>query len=164
MVAHEEQGLRRLVGHLGAAVEVSLPVFRVGARRVVGQWAWLARCGSLGLGKACGRREGRSKIKEKQTFSFFPYCNVWGKKKEEQCRSKRHRSFFFNYETASFWRKRAVSFKSGARTRQVSNQPLIIFFPSIASLPISVFAPLVGRVFHFSPWPLIYAIEPLIDQ
>src|SRR4030065_14267 len=35
---------------------------------------------------------------------------------------------------------------------------------SFASLPISVFVPLVGRVFHFSPWPLIYAIEPLIDQ
>ena len=75
--------------------------------------------------------------------------------------------FFFNniHETASFWIKRAVSFKSGARTRQVSNQPLIIFgFFSIASLPISVFAPLVGRVFHFGPWPLNYAIEPLIDQ
>jgi len=37
MVAPGEQGLRRLVGHLGAAVEVPLPVFRVGARRVVGQ-------------------------------------------------------------------------------------------------------------------------------
>jgi hypothetical protein len=75
----------------------SFPVFLVGARRVVGQWAWLARCGSLGLGKACGRREGRSKIKEKQTFSFFPYCNVWGKKKEEQCRSKRHRSLLLSF-------------------------------------------------------------------
>jgi len=42
--------------------------------------------------------------------------------------------------------------------------PQSSFFSSIASLPISVSAPLVGRVFHFSPWPLIYAIEPLIDQ
>jgi hypothetical protein len=25
------------------------------------------------------------------------------------------------YETASFWRKRAVSFKCGARTRQIPN-------------------------------------------
>jgi hypothetical protein len=32
------------------------------------------------------------------------------------------------YETASFWRKRAVSFKCGARMRQIPNQPLIIFF------------------------------------
>ena len=39
-----------------------------------------------------------------------------------------------------------------------------LLFISIASLPNSVSAPLVGRVFHFSPWPLIYAIEPLIDQ
>jgi hypothetical protein len=31
------------------------------------------------------------------------------------------------YETASFWRKRAVSFKCGAKTRQISNQPSIIF-------------------------------------
>ena len=42
--------------------------------------------------------------------------------------------------------------------------PQSFFFSSIASLPISVSAPLVGCVFHFSPWPLIYAIEPLIDQ
>jgi hypothetical protein len=42
--------------------------------------------------------------------------------------------------------------------------PQSSFLSSIASLPISVSVPLVGRVFHFSPWPLIYAIEPLIDQ
>jgi hypothetical protein len=42
--------------------------------------------------------------------------------------------------------------------------PQSSFLSSIAPLPISVSAPLVGRVFHSSPWPLIYAIEPLIDQ
>jgi hypothetical protein len=68
------------------------------------------------------------------------------------------------YETALFWRKRAVSFECGARTRQIPNQPLIIFFPSIASLPNSNPVPIFGRVFHFGPWPLNYAIEPLIDQ
>ena len=31
--------------------------------------------------------------------------------------------FFLKYETASFWRKRAVSFKCGARTRQCSDRP-----------------------------------------
>jgi len=36
--------------------------------------------------------------------------------------------FFLMYETASFWRKRAVLFECGARTRQIPNQPLIIFF------------------------------------
>jgi hypothetical protein len=46
---------------------------------------------------------------------------------------------------------------------QISPQLSFVFF-SIVPLPISVSAPLVGRVFHFSPWPLIYAIEPLIDQ
>ena len=35
---------------------------------------------------------------------------------------------------------------------------------SIASLPISVLAPIVGRVFHLGHWPLIYAIKPSIDQ
>jgi hypothetical protein len=53
------------------------------------------------------------------------------------------------------WRQNAPNFNSALNP---------LFFSSIASLPISVFAPLVGRVFHFSPWPLIYAIEPLIDQ
>jgi len=52
------------------------------------------------------------------------------------------------------WRQNAPNSKSA----------LNHLFPSIASLPISVFAPLVGRVFHFNPWPLIYAIEPLIDK
>jgi hypothetical protein len=35
--------------------------------------------------------------------------------------------FFFMHETASFWIKRAVSIKNGARKRQISNQPSIIF-------------------------------------
>jgi hypothetical protein len=34
----------------------------------------------------------------------------------------------------------------------------ILRINSIASLQISVSAPIVGRVFHFDPWPLIYAI------
>jgi len=34
----------------------------------------------------------------------------------------------------------------------------ILKINSIASLQISVSAPIVGRVFHFDPWPLIYAI------
>jgi len=38
------------------------------------------------------------------------------------------------------------------------NVILILRINSIASLQISVSAPIVGRVFHFDPWPLIYAI------
>jgi hypothetical protein len=40
----------------------------------------------------------------------------------------------------------------------------ILKINSIASLQISVSAPIVGRVFHFDPWPLIYVIWPSIDQ
>ena len=83
MVAHGEQGLRRLVGHLCAAVEVPLPVFRVGARRVVGQRAWLARCGSLGfLARHAVKREA-AHLKKKKThhFSFFPCCTSRGGRK-----------------------------------------------------------------------------------
>jgi hypothetical protein len=51
------------------------------------------------------------------------------------------------YETASFWRKRAVSFECGAKTRQIPNQPLIIFFlfnciPVNFGLRPSIYAPL----------------------
>jgi hypothetical protein len=38
------------------------------------------------------------------------------------------------------------------------NAILILRINAIASLPISVSTPIVGRVFHFSPWSLIYAI------
>jgi hypothetical protein len=49
---------------------------------------------------------GPATFKQKLIFPSSP-LHVWGKKKEEQCRSKRHRSalfFFFDktYETASF--------------------------------------------------------------
>jgi hypothetical protein len=69
-------------------------------------------------------------------------------------------------ETASFWIKRAVSFKSYKTPKRVNLQssPQLSFVPSIASLPNSNPVPIFGRVFHFGPWPLNYAIEPLIDQ
>jgi hypothetical protein len=40
----------------------------------------------------------------------------------------------------------------------------ILRINSIAYLSISVSTPIVGRAFHYSPWPLIYAIGPSIDQ
>jgi hypothetical protein len=69
-------------------------------------------------------------------------------------------------ETASFWIKRAVSFKSCKTPKRVNLQssPQLSFVPLIASLPNSNPVPIFGRVFHFGPWPLNYAIEPLIDQ
>ena len=91
-----------------------------------------------------GRRKGNSVIQNGTvwSFSFFFF-------------------FFFlkMYETTSFWRKRAVSFKYGARNAPMfRSAPQLFLFISIASLPMSVPAPIVGRVFHFGPWPLIYAI------
>jgi hypothetical protein len=77
---------------------------------LAGQWVGLAGRGSLvffiirvhGGSVLAGRhagRERRGKIKEekKQNLFFLPLLHVQGKKKEEQCRSKRHRSdlFFF---------------------------------------------------------------------
>jgi len=46
-----------------------------------------------------------------------------------------------------------------APTRQLPNQSLIyLLFISIATLPTSIVALIVGRLFHFHPWSLIYAI------
>jgi hypothetical protein len=85
---------------------------------VVGQWAWLARRGSLGLGK----------VQQKKGRKSFPFsaCTSRGRRK----------------------RNSVVQ----------NNTVLILRINAIASLPISVSTPIVGRVFHFSPWSLIYAI------
>ena len=122
---------------------------------MVSQQAPLPRRASLTFGGAAGGRPlasvsvvprrsafraGGHEVRRGQplnniSFSSFPLHVRGGKKKKgEQCRSKRHRSallffsfFFLMYETKSFWIKRAVSFKRGARMRQVPTQPSIIF-------------------------------------
>ena len=158
MVAHGEQGLRRLVGHLGAAVEVPLPVFRVGARRVVGQRAWLARCGSLGfLARHAVKRETAHLKKKNPPFCFLPLLHVHGRKKEEQCRSKRHRSdllFFFFCMKRRRFRQNAPFHLSPARRQNASICKAALnhlLFISIAPLPKLVPALIVGRVFQFGP-------------
>jgi hypothetical protein len=81
------------------------PVFLVGARLVVGQWAWLARSGSLGfLARHAVQREVAHLKKKNHHFSFFPCCTSRGGRKRNSVVSKRHRSdfFFFTHETASF--------------------------------------------------------------
>jgi hypothetical protein len=52
------------------------------------------------------------------------------------------------------WRQNAPNSKSALNH--------LFFFNCIPanSNPVPIF----GRVFHFGPWPLNYAIEPLIDQ
>jgi len=107
MVAHGEQGLRRLVGHLDAAVEVRLPHFS-GRRAAGGRPAGVA--GEVRLprfsGKACGQERG-STLEEEKThhFSFFPCCTSRGGRKRNnvvQNDTVLIFSFFFLYETASF--------------------------------------------------------------
>jgi len=114
--------------------------------------------------QACGVRERPKKTK----LFFLPLLHVQGKKKEEQCRSKRHCSgiFFFNMKRRRFGQN-APFHLNKTRCQNASNFKSALnylLFISIASLSISVSAPIVGRVFHFSPWPLIYAIGPSIDQ
>ena len=105
---------------------------------------------------------------QRKPFFFPPVLHVQGRKKEEQCRSKRHRSvfFFFFYMKRRRFKQNAPFHLSPARRQNASICKAALnylLFISIVSLPILVSAPLVGRVFHFSPWPLIYAIEPSID-
>jgi len=116
----------------------------MGSSRLVGHWARLPRFGSHRFSGRCvvgGRpvclvgglqaREGPAKFKQKPLFSFFPAAMFGGEEERGTVSFKTTPfcSFFFDkmHETTSFWRKRAVSFKCGARTRQFSNQPSIIF-------------------------------------
>jgi len=118
-------------------------LFLMGSRRLVGHWARLPRFGSTRISGRCvvghcvrsvgSRREREEKFKQKQPFSFFPAAWSGGRRKRNSVVQNDTVLlflffFFWMYETASFWRKRAVSFKCGARTRQIPNQPLIIFF------------------------------------
>jgi len=89
---------------------------------------------------------------------------------DEQCRSKRHRSalslFFFFLECMKRRRfgEKAPFHLNVAPKRakfQISPQSSFLFFnciPANFGLRPSCWP------HHFSPWPLIYAIEPLIDQ
>jgi len=87
-------------------------LFLMGSSRLVGHWARLPRFGSTRFSGRCvvgqcvrsvgSRRErDRKKFKQKPLFPSSPLQCLGGKKKEEQCRSKRHRSaplfslFFF---------------------------------------------------------------------
>jgi hypothetical protein len=111
---------------------------------LVGQWAWLA-----------GRVAGRSK-KEKTKAFIFPCCTSRG----------RRRTLFFNMKRRRFGQNAPFHLNKTRRQNASNFKSLLnyLLFISIASLSISVSAPIVGRVFHFSPWPLIYAIGPSIDQ
>ena len=107
MVAHGEQGLRRLVGHLGATVEVRLPRFS-GRRAAGGRPVGVAGEERLPRfsGKACGPERGSTLEEEKTNhFSFFPCCTSrGGRKRNSVVQNDTVPIFFFFslHETASF--------------------------------------------------------------
>ena len=124
-------------------------LWSMGSSRPVGHWARLptlgppprlsGRCAVGGrplcsVGGLQARERGRQKFQKKAPFFPSSPLHVRGGRRKMNSVVQNDTVllfllfFFFNiYETASFWIKRAVSFKSGARTRQVSNQPSIIF-------------------------------------
>jgi len=111
--------------------------------------------------QACGMRERPKKTK----LFFLPLLHVQGKKKEEQCRFW-FLFLFFNMKRRRFGQNAPFHLNKTRRQNASNFKSALnyLLFISIASLSISVSAPIVGRVFHFSPWPLIYAIGPSIDQ
>jgi hypothetical protein len=79
----------------------------------------------------------------------------------KRCRFMKNTSFHLKVASASFF---DLVLNLSFVLLSPHNVILILRINSIASLQISVSAPIVGRVFHFDPWPLIYAIWPSIDQ
>jgi hypothetical protein len=174
-----------IYGQRERGVPIAALLLRMGSRALLpchgvglaGQWAWLAGRGSPGLSSwgCVGLRVWQStrggrwawRIKEEKNKSFFlPLLRVQGKKKAEQCCSKRHRSalFFFNMKRRRFGQN-APFHLNMAPTRQLPNQSLMyLLFISIASLPTSIAALIVSRLFHFHPWSPSYAIWHSIDQ
>ena len=104
-----------------------LPGFLAGARWVVGHCV-----------RSVGSRRERGAGKNfKKKAPFFPSSPLHVRGGRRKMNSVVQNDtvllflflfLFLMYETASFWRKRAVSFECGARTRQIPKQPLIIFF------------------------------------
>ena len=127
-------------------------------RPVVGQClrSVVPRCGGFGFfGGDAGEREAGS-LFQKQSFSFC--CRCGGGEEE------RGTVPFKTAPFGLFWIKRVVSLKKKVPEYAFANQSLIIFNHFNCVPANSVPVPLVGRVFHFGPWPLIYAIKPSIDQ
>jgi len=114
-------------------------------------------------------REWPAKIQKKASLFLPPRCVIGGKKMNSVVQNDTVLLFLFFFFLECMKRRRFgenAPFHLNVAPKRAKFQisPQSSFCSSIASLPISVSAPLVGRVFHFSPWPLIYAIEPLIDQ
>ena len=125
----------------------------------------------VGFGRACGERERREDLKKKTKVFLLPLLHAWGEEERGivSFKTTPFRSslfcflFFFNMKRRRFGQNASFHL-NGASTSTSKSALNYLLYISIVSLSISVSAPLVGRVFHFHPWPLIYAIEPLIDQ
>jgi hypothetical protein len=149
----------------------------MGGSRLVGHWARLPRFG--GWCAVVGRplcpvgglqaREWPAEIQIKASLSPSSPLRDRGKKMNSVVQNDTVLLFLFFFVFECMKRRRFgenAPFHLNVAPKRAKFQisPQSSFLSSIASLPISVSVPLVGRVFHFSPWSLIYAIEPLIDQ
>jgi hypothetical protein len=151
----------------------------MGSSRLVGHWARLPRFG--GWCAVVGRplcsvgglqaREWPAEIQIKASLSPSSPLRDRGKKMNSVVQNDTVLLFFFFFffvfecmKRRRFGENAPFHLNVAPKRAKFQISPQSSFLSSIASLPISVSVPLVGRVFHFSPWSLIYAIEPLIDQ
>jgi hypothetical protein len=115
--------------------------------------------------QACGVRE---RPKKNKTFLSSPAARSGGRRKRNSVVQNDTVLvfFFFNMKRRRFGQNAPFHLNKTRRQNASNFKSALnyLLFISIASLSISVSAPIVGRVFHFSPWPLIYAIGPSIDQ
>ena len=155
--------------------EGRLPCHNAG---LAGQRAWLAGRDSRGASswrcvgfrvKAHEERERREVFFKKTKVFVLPLLHVQGEEERGTVSFKttpfRSSLFFFLTWNGVVLDKTHRFIKTGRQNASNFKSALnYLLYISIASLSISVSTPLVGRVFLFSPWPLIYAIEPSIDQ
>ena len=159
MVAHGERGFAALSQRrVGWAVGVA------GRRDSLGSsssWAW----GFGFLAEHAGRERGK-------TFPSSPAARL-GEEERGTLSLKRHfsclfLSFFLFYNMKRRRFRQNVPFHLNETRRQntsIYKSALnYLLFISIATFKNSIAALIFGCFFHFGPCPLIYAIEPSIDQ
>jgi len=174
-----------IYGQRQQGVPIAALLLRMGSRALLpchgvglaGQWAWLAGRGSPGLSSwgCVGLRVWQStrggrwawRIKEEKNKKFL--SSPAARPGEEEggtmlLKTTPFCSFFFNMKRRRFGQN-APFHLNMAPTCQLPNQSLMyLLFISIASLPTSIAALMVSRLFHFHPWSPSYAIWPSIDQ
>jgi hypothetical protein len=95
--------------------------------------------GALGFRQKHAGRERQEKLKRKKTkVSFFPCCTLRGRRKRNNVAQNNTILLFFfeKHETASFWTKRAVSFKYGANM-STSKSVLNLSFVHFNCIPVN---------------------------